>query len=189
MLYHHANKSWPHALAVATLALTACATMGCSYNSKYQPPPDGRARPVWQGDKIVMMAPEKAPKCTLERPSGPFTYRVPRDGAGHYVPRRRGYHGHHHHPVGIIVVGPHLPGPFIPLPKGKMSGDGGKYLLVVMAVGAIVAFPFIAAGLAMGHPEPEGKVAGAIDRINTFNDDAREQEAICDAIAVARGQR
>ena len=187
MLVRPANTFWLQLLGSATLALVACATTACSYTSQYQPPADGRARPVWQGDQIVMMAPEAEPKCTLERPPGQFSYNVPRDGAGHYVPRRRGHH-HHHRAVGIIIVGPHIPGPVLPgLPNSKMSGDSGKYLLVVMAVGAIVAFPFIAAGLAMGHPEPEDKVAGAIDRINSFNDDAREQEAICEAIVAAGG--
>src|SRR5262245_46849051 len=73
----------------------------------------------------------------------------------------------------VIVVGP--PPPLIVppppgIPPGGIDGDSAKYIFVAMAVAAIVAFPFIAVGLAVGHPEPDDEVITAIDRINRYND-------------------
>ena len=55
------------------------------------------------------------------------------------------------------------------------------------AVVAIVAFPFVAVGLAVGHPEPSDEVVTAIDTINRYNDDARRKEALCAATAPLEG--
>ena len=75
------------------------------------------------------------------------------------------------------------------LALGALSGGkgDGEAFAVVLAVGAIIAFPFIAMGLAMGHPEPEEEVVDAVDRINTYNDELRERYAFCEALAGSQG--
>ena len=135
-----------------------------------------------------MHAPKRLPDCTgvaAEAPPGRVQYRVPHDDDGYYQPRSRVSVGlvvvHHHH---------HPPIVFVPTGGGSVksssgSPNGGKALAVALAVGALVAFPFIALGLAMGHPEPEEEVASAMDRVNEFNDQARDREAYCAAIAGA----
>jgi len=164
---------------VVIVAAAAASMMGCSYKSEYQPPKDGRARPVWDDDKVVMVAPPELPSCVGERQPPPsFGYHVPMSG-GYWAGGRGGGHVHVHvvvigHPPPLLVPGPIIPG-------GDMDGEGAKYLLVGLAAAAIVAFPFIAMGLAMGHPEPEEEVASAIDKINRYNDLARERMAQCAA--------
>ncbi len=167
---------------VRILMLGALLCTGCSYTSEYVPPKDGRARPMWQDDKVVIVAPAELPECVSDKPPPPtYSYTAPIDGHGHYVPPSTHTHVH----VGVIVVGrppllpllPGFPAPNVP----AISGDGGKYVAVILAVGAIVAFPFIAMGLAMGHPEPEGEVAGAIDGVNQLKDRTREKMARCAA--------
>ena len=175
------------------LALSIAGAAGCSYTSDYRPPADGRARGVWEDDALVMVAPSALPRCAHSAPPRPpgYRYAVPLNGAGYYTPPR----SHGHVVVGVVVVGPpplHPPVPIVPGVGmgGAMDGEGGKYILVVMAVGAIVAFPFLAMGLALGHPEPEDEVAATVDRVNRFNDDARERLAMCAASAPpARGPR
>ncbi|MBW2458370.1 MAG: hypothetical protein JRI68_27960 [Deltaproteobacteria bacterium] len=176
------SKTGPLGPLVLALALGGAA--GCSYTSEYKPPADGRARGVWKDDGLVMVAPAELPRCAHEvppRPSG-YHYAVPLDGAGYYAPH---HHHHHHSPVvvGVVVVGP--PPLLAPVPigpgglGGSMDGESGKVMLVVMAIGAIVAFPFIAMGLALGHPEDEDEVAANVDRINEYNDEARERLSMC----------
>jgi len=163
---------------VRAIALLALLCAGCSYTSDYVPPRDGRVRPLWQGDKVVIAAPAELPECASdEQPPPSYVYVTPLDGHGHYVPPATHTHVH----VGVIIIGrppllPVLPG--VP-PVPKLSGDGGKYVAVILAVGAIVAFPFIALGLAMGHPEPEEEVAEAIDVVNELKDQSRETMARC----------
>lgn len=164
-------------LRAIVLLVLLCA--GCSYTSDYVPPRDGRARPIWQGDKVVIAAPAELPECASdEQPPPTYVYEAPLD-RGYYVPPATHTHVH----VGVVIIGrppllpvlPGVPGPTVP----NLSGDGGKYVAVILAVGAIVAFPFIAMGLAMGHPEPEEEVANAIDGVNELKDVSRERMARC----------
>jgi len=163
------------------LALTLGGAGGCSYTSEYTPPADGRARGVWKDDGLVMVAPEALPRCAHQMPPPPpgYHYAVPLDGSGYYVAPRTHTHVH----VGVVIIGPpplHPPVPIVPGSLGgSMDGESGKVMLVVMAIGAIVAFPFIAMGLALGHPEDEDEVAATVDRINEWNDEARERMAYC----------
>lgn len=169
------------------LALSIVATAGCSYTSDYVPPKDGRARAIWRDDKAVVAAPAELPDCaTKDQPPEGYRYDVPVDGSGYYYAPATTGHVH----VGVIVIGrpplifPHLPGVDVGGSSSIGSGgstSGGEYLVVVLAVGAIVAFPFIAMGLAMGHPEPEEEVAAAFDEVNAYNDQARERLARCAA--------
>ena len=59
----------------------------------------------------------------------------------------------------------------------------GAEVLAVLAVAAILTFPFVAIGLATGKPEKIEKVVSGIDKINKFNDDARRMNALCYATA------
>jgi hypothetical protein len=157
---------------------------GCSYTSDYVPPNDGRARPIWVDDAVQVAAPADLPECvTQEQPPEGYTYTVPEDQDGYYYAPGPSSHVHVH--VGVVVVG-RPPVLFVPggpglIGPGAISGEGGKYVAVALAVGAIVAFPFIALGLSLGHPEPEEEVAATIDHINTWNDQARERLERCAA--------
>jgi hypothetical protein len=169
----------------STFLLTAVLAIGCGYKSDYAPPRDGRARGIWSDDKLVVVKPAELPRCRHEVPppiAQQYAYWVPRDQDGYYVPPSSGPG------VVIIVVGP--PPPLLlpplppgPIPAGGLDGEGAKYIFVAMAVVAIVAFPFVAVGLAVGHPEPSDEVVTAIDTINRYNDDARRKEALCAATA------
>jgi hypothetical protein len=164
--------------------LTMCLA-GCSYTSDYVPPKDGRARAIWKDDKVVVAAPADLPDCAKdEQPPKGYRYDVPLDEHGYYYPPSSNTHVH----VGVIIVGRppvfFLPGSGGGIPSLGNLGGGGKgseYVFVALAVGAIVAFPFIAMGLALGHPEPEEEVAAGIDEVNAFNDKSRERFARCAA--------
>lgn len=172
---------------LVAFALLGTWATGCSYQSSYVPPQDGRARPVWTGDQIAVHAPKKLPGCKgvpANAPPPSAKYKVPHDDDGYYRPGPRVRVGvvivhHHHHPTIVHIPAAHGASSS----SSSSNTDGGEALVVVLAVGAIVAFPFIALGLAMGHPEPEDDVATAIDRVNRFNDEAREREAYCGAVA------
>jgi len=176
--------------------LLVLALAGCNYASDYRPPADGRARPLYKGDKVVMVAPSELPRCLEAGPPPPsYQYAVPRNAGGYYLPRSH----HTHVPVAVVVVAPGPPLVPVPVPVGHRhhhglasgggvdSGDAGKYMLAAMAVAALVAFPAVAIGLAMGNPEPEDEVAPAVDAVNRFNDEARERMAYCEAMAGPRG--
>jgi hypothetical protein len=172
------------ALLLLAGVLAGLSVAGCSYTSEYVPPQDGRARPIWVDDAVQVAAPADLPECvTREQPPEGYTYTVPQDQDGYYYSPGPGPSGHVHVHVGVVIIG-RPPLLFAPTPgfnPGSISGDGGKYLAVGLAVGAIIAFPFIAMGLALGHPEPEEEVAGSIDALNTWNDQARERMERCAA--------
>ncbi len=159
---------------------------GCGYTSDYVPPRDGRARAIWRDDKAVIAGPAELPNCaTREQPPDGYRHRVPQDAHGYYYAPTGSTSVH----VGLVVVGrppillPHLPSSAVPGANlgGGGGVDGGEYLFVILAVGAIVAFPFVAMGLALGHPEPEEEVAVALDQVNAYNDELRERLARCAA--------
>jgi hypothetical protein len=167
--------------------LIACLALGCGYKSDYTPPNDGRARGIWSDDKLAVVKPDELPRCRHEVPppiAQQYAYYVPRDDDGYYVPPSGGG-------VVVVIVGappplllPPAPGLVVP---GGVDGEGAKYIFVVMAVAAIAAFPFVAIGLAVGHPEPDDEVIPAIDSINRYNDEARRKAALCAATAPRAG--
>jgi hypothetical protein len=176
-------RAWAAALAVLLA--------GCGYKSEYVPPNDGRARGVWEGDKLVVTGPPTLPRCThpIEgQLRQQYAQYFERDLEGYYVPPP----SRHGPSIVIVAVVPYGPAPvplvpLLPLPPGKIDGEGAKYLLAAIAVGAIVAFPFVAIGLAAGHPEPSDDVIEAIDQVNRYNDDARRIIALCYATAPEYG--
>lgn len=167
--------------SIATLTLLVA---GCSYTSDYKPPKDGRARAIWQDDEVVIAAPADLPDCaTGKQPPKGYRYDMPSDPHGYYYAPSSSTHVH----VGVVIIGrppvifvPHGPGGGVPS-LGGGGGKGSEYVFVALAVGAIIAFPFIAMGLALGHPEPEEEVAASIDEVNAFNDKSRERLARCAA--------
>jgi hypothetical protein len=174
-------------LVVAACAATFAA-FGCNYTSDYRPPRDGRARPIYQDDTVVVATPALPFEC------GPYGPGRPVPGA-RYVPAqvvlqaasRGSYGGGGVYLSGpIFVPGPHLHGSSGSVSSGGGSGDGGKLVAVALAVAAIVAFPFIIVGLAAGNPEQEDAVASAIDSVNQYNDQLREQAAVCAELADRR---
>lgn len=183
---------------IATLAL------GCGgYTSTYVPPPDGRPRLVWQDNRPVPMisnpVPQECSAAVETLAGGGGSLEVGRRVAGghvsggYYVPGRT---------VVIVHGGPAfvpIPRPIVPLPGplpggggiGRIGGGGGGgngdlgKAAIVLVVVAIVALPFIALGLATGRPEPEDKVAAAIDQVNAQTDLARSEGSPCDELVVA----
>lgn len=168
-------------LTAGSLVLaTGCA----SYTSTYQPPADGRARPIWDDNKVVFGVDATTDECLAAAQTEPFT-------------------PHYHHEVhggGVFVVWAPVPivhhvhssGPVAPVrtPAGHAShggpggvggggGNGAKEAYVAIAVAMIVASPIIAYGLALGRPEPEEEVARAVDQINAYNDLARMPGTPC----------
>ncbi len=185
----------------------AALVMGCGgYTSTYVPPADGRPRLVWTDNQpIPMMANPMPEACAaavdgLTDGSGRVKVSGRRVAGGHvsggfYVPVRTVVvvHGG----VGIVPV----PRPIVPHFSGGGRGGGGIGHLgggggggsngdlgkaaIVLVVVAIASLPFIALGLAVGRPEPEGNVAAAIDQVNAHTDLARSEGSPCDELVVA----
>lgn len=184
---------------LATLA------MGCGgYTSSYVPPADGRPRLVWSDDKPVPMISTPMPdacSAAVESLTGgggeiKVGHRVAGGhvSGGYYVPART---------VVVVHGGPvfvPVPHPIVPHVSVSGSGGGGGIghiggggggsgdlgkAAVVLVVVAIATLPFIALGLAVGRPEPEGQVAAAIDHVNAQTDLARTEGSPCDEMIVA----
>jgi hypothetical protein len=184
-------------LPIASLA-TAAALLGCTgYSSEYVPLADGRARPVYRDDTLVMEVGGRVTAACADAIADP---RLP--GAGSGVSVRSGssvwipvYYGPR-----IVVVGGVAPSPRRAVYTGASpnltgvsgrpgggsgsSGGGGlgkldKEAIVIVAVIALVALPAITFGLALGRPEPEDQVANVIDRVNLYNDLARSPGTPC----------
>ena len=155
-------------------------------NSDYLPPQDGRARAVWDENRVVVHMPSSLPRCqhqVVEQVRRTYGSYFPRDTEGYYAPPPRRV------TTSVIIIGApvRVGGPPTPLFFASRSsasgGDAGKALLVGLAVGAMLAFPFVAVGLATGKPEKIEKVVRGIDKVNKFNDDARRMGALCYATA------
>lgn len=187
----------------------ASLVVGCGgYTSSYVPPPDGRPRLVWTDNKPVPMISNPVPaQCNEAVNSLTNTLDLGRYGGriaggrvsgGYYVPARTVVVVHAHGPAFIPVPRPIVP--IVPFHAGSGgssggigrigggggggSGDLGKAAVVVVVL-AIATLPFIALGLAVGRPEPEGEVAAAIDNVNAHTDLARSEGSPCDEMIVA----
>lgn len=177
------NRMRKQLLAVLLLAslVTGCST----YTSEYLPPQDGRARAVWDANRVVVHMPSSLPRCrhqVVAEVRQKYGRYFPSDPQGYYVPPPP------RASTSIIIIGSPVraAGPPVPLllasPAGK-GGDAGAEVLAVLAVAAILTFPFVAVGLATGKPEKIEKVVSGIDKVNKFNDDARRMNALCYATA------
>jgi hypothetical protein len=182
---------WLLPLLGCVLALSLC---GCNYSSDYQPPRDGRARPIYDDDTVVMVPPAVPFSC------GPYGPQYEVQGA-RWVPQQivlQAASGGSYGGGGVYISGPiFVPGPHVHASGAAFGsssasgggGDGGKLVAVALAVAAIVAFPIIIVGLAVGNPEQEDAVASAIDSVNQYNDQLRERAAVCAELASRRRAR
>lgn len=187
------------ALAVVLAGMMAG---GCAYESQYAPPPDGRARAVWQNDNVAVHlgAQPVTQQCLdiLRQWSADKRLRL----AAGYVPQDRPPAGQELHGDPAVFVGfwvpvyygppillppaPHLTpipphvavgGGFGSLGGGGSSGDLGK-ALAVLAVIALIVLPIVDVAVASATPEND-KSSDAIDQVNVFNDYARVGNTPC----------
>ncbi|MBK9259589.1 MAG: hypothetical protein IPM54_07085 [Polyangiaceae bacterium] len=191
-------------LAVAVL-LTGCG----NYTSDYVPPKDGRARAVWDKDRVVASLPDDANNAACSA----AIYDVQEDPT-----RYRTYYGGSTNIIiwrpWIVVTGSNRvaaspsTGPRAPATasvrggggssggsvgstgsSGGSSGGGGGgdigKAAVVLVVVAMLTLPFITLGLGLGRPEPSKEVAEEIDKVNAYNDLARLSGSPC-AVAGAK---
>lgn len=192
--------------------VAAMLTTGCgSYTSEYVPPKDGRARVVWQDDRVVASMPDRANSagCTEavnEVQSDPGVYRTYYGGSPSIIIWR---------PWVIVTstnrgstsMRPRTPASPTGISKGGGSGGGGSLgslgsgssgggggggggdigkAAVVLVVVAMLTLPFITLGLGLSRPEPEETVSREIDKVNAFNDLARLSDSPCGAAVGAQ---
>jgi hypothetical protein len=193
----------PEAVVLLSLVVS-----GCGYTSEYTPPLDGRARPVWKDNNVVMelsgggltsACANELVETTQYRRLRLADGELRLDG-GYWAPR---YYG----PT-IVVVTPGLAPP-LPLPplyvprlpvgahttivaaphaivgagavKGGGGGGGGSGgdALAKLALIALVVLPAVAIGLALANPESAGASSQAIDQVNVYNDLVRSGQSSC----------
>jgi hypothetical protein len=174
---------------------------GCGYTSQYVPPADGRARPLWSEDHLITNLADVPPTCTQaidwQLHPGARAPLVPR------APHVDAYWAPVYYGPDIVVVAPGFapipPNPILFSPSltlatavvhashgggggvghlggGGGGGGGGKdlgYVLLILAVIAVIVLPALDIGLATARPESEDNSADAIDRVNAYNDLAR----------------
>lgn len=190
-------------LGWSALLVAAALTTGCmNHTSEYVPPKDGRARAIWQEDRVVASLPAKANStdCAValnDVQADPVRYRTYYGGAPTIVVWR----------PWIVVTSTNRvsssPRPRVPASPtavkgasggsgsggsfgsggGGSSGGGGGGDLGKAAIGlvviAILALPFINLGVGLGRPEPSEQVAAEIDKVNAYNDLARLSDSPC----------
>lgn len=193
---------WSAPLVAATL------TTGCmNYRSDYVPPQDGRARAVWQEDRVVASLPPGATSgdCSTavnEVQGNPTIYRTYYGGSPTVVvwhpwvvvrssnssyrsssPSRTAANPTAVRPSGS--GGGSSDGSFSggggsssSGGSGGGSGDLGKAAVVLVVV-AIMTLPIINVALGLGRPEPSEQVAKEIDTVNAYNDLARLSDSPC----------
>lgn len=177
---------------IAAVVLAAW-TAGCGhYVPDYVPPDASRARPMWEGNRVVRRGPVQLPACPGEVP--PEAIARWRDHARGVGPGGGAWGGGG---FVFVAVGP-APSPIPPIPPHHFAGlmllsglssgneEAAAYVLAGMAVAAIVAAPGVAVALASAKPEPGQEVAREIDEINRFNDSIRARVAECMNAAMAR---
>jgi hypothetical protein len=159
--------------------------VGCHYKSDYRPPADGRARAVWQGDKLVMYAPDGDPPVCRD---GQLD-RAPDASGGSYwdpVEYDGRLEGHRRSGGSVTVVVP-----IINVHGGvshshsssggsaSNSAEGNLQAFAALAVAALAVLPIATVALALSRPEDEQDVADEIDRVNRYNDEVRHAWRRC----------
>ena len=190
--------------------VAAMLTTGCgNYTSEYVPPKDGRARAVWQEDRVVASLPAEANRagCSQavdEVQADPGRYRTYYGGSPSIIIWR---------PWVVVTstnrgstsMRPRVPASPRGISKGGSSGGGlgslgsgsssggsgggggdlGKAAVVLVVV-AMLTLPFITLGLGLGRPEPSEQVAQEIDKVNAYNDLSRLSDSPCGAAVGAQ---
>lgn len=189
---------WSAPLVVAML------TTGCgNYTSEYVPPKDGRARAVWQEDRVVASLPDNAngvgcSTAVQEVQADPKVYRTYYGGSPTIVVWRPWIVVTSTNTVATRSRMPASPraissggssggsgGGLGSIGSGSSGGGGGGgggdlgKAAVVLVVVAMLTLPFITLGLGLGRPEPSGEVAQEIDKVNAYNDLARLSGTPC----------
>jgi hypothetical protein len=179
----------------------------CGYTSEYAPPADGRVRPVWRENRVVVEPSGAAPSAECLRAAleltGTDIVRQPREygvvrrePGGYWTPRFYGA------PIVIVAAGlaPIMPRPPIflpvlapalvrpgvgfigsgPVPGLRLGsgGDSGK-ALAFLAIIALVVLPIVDIAVAAAPAESVGATAQAIDQVNALNDLMRSPENPC----------
>ena len=185
--------------APALFAAMATIFCGCGYTSTYVPPDGWRARPLYNGNEVVMVGSTELPECATddeeEYGEEGLPPRMMLDDDGYWVPAPRVHvvfwgPVFHPHPFFFHPPGPHnlLLGALFKGSGGVSSGGNGKGAGMVFAFAAavaVVASSGVAIGLAADPPEDDD-VAEGIDQVNRHNDLVRERIAECIRLAEAR---
>jgi len=186
--------------APALFAAIATVFCGCGYTSTYVPPDGWRARPLYNGNEVVMVGSTELPECATEDAEEYGDEELPPrmmlDDDGYWVPAPRVhvvFWGPVFHPQPFIFhpPGPHnlLLGSLFKGSGGVSSGGNGKgagMVLAFAAAVAVVASSGVAIGLAADPPEDDEDVAEGIDQVNRHNDLVRERIAECMRLAEDR---
>lgn len=183
--------------------VAAALTTGCmNHTSEYVPPKDGRARAIWQEDRVVASLPAKANStdCAValnDVQADPVRYRTYYGGSPsvviwrpwivvtstNRVARGSGVRTPAN-PTAVKGVGGGSSGSSLGSGGGGSSGGGsgggdlGKAAVALVVI-AILALPFINLGVGLGRPEPSQQVATEIDKVNAYNDLARLSDSPC----------
>jgi uncharacterized membrane protein YgcG len=195
--------------------VAAMLTTGCgNYTSDYVPPKDGRARALWQEDRVVASLPDAAngascAEAVSDVQSVPTRYRTYYGGSPSVVIWRPWIVVTSSNNAGSSVR-PHVPASPTAIShsggggglghvgsgssgggsSGGSSGGGGGgdigKAAVVLVVVALLTLPIITLGLGLGRPEPSEQVAQEIDKVNAYNDLARLSDSPCGAFAGAQ---
>ncbi len=191
--------------------VAAILTTGCgNYRSDYIPPQDGRARAVWQEDRVVASLPAGAQgDCSVavgQVQDNPTMYRTYYGGSPTIVVWQ---------PWVVVRSSNSSYRPSSSAPRtaanptavrpggGSGSGSGGSFgsggssgssgggssggggdlgkAAVVLVVVAIMTLPIINVALGLGRPEPSKQVAQEIDAVNAYNDLSRLEGSPCSA--------
>ncbi len=191
--------------------VAAILTTGCgNYRSDYVPPQDGRARAVWQEDRVVASLPAGAQgdcsSAVNDVQGNPTMYRtyyggsptivvwqpwvVVRSSNSSYRPSSSGPRTAAN-PTAVRPSGGSGGGSGGSFGSGGSSGSSGGgssggggdmgKAAVVLVVVAIMTLPIINVALGLGRPEPSKEVAREIDAVNAYNDLSRLADSPCSA--------
>jgi hypothetical protein len=163
----------------AVAAVVCCAVAACGYTSQYRPPLDGRARAVWDKNKVRAIIGEPTSKAcdaaVNQAIDEPAAAEVARNAS--YVPPPP--------PPGVIVYAPLLwyvpfavPAPPTVVPASVGDANLWKGAIAALAI-ALVVLPIVDVALAASDPEDGGVSSLSIDTVNAYNDLARTEGSPC----------
>ena len=193
-------------LHVPAVAVAIGLLSGCSYTSRYVPPPDGRARAVWEENHVAMdvagQLPRECRAAVRQVASGSRPLVVERGAeeaaAGAYWAPR--YFGP---PIMVVTPGfaPHLMlrplfAPRIHFSRGLRhgigargpagplvnTGGGGNDLgkaAAVLAVVALIVLPVVDVALALSNPENVKASQWGMSQVAAYNDLSRQPGSPC----------
>ncbi|MCS6914427.1 MAG: hypothetical protein RMK29_01010 [Myxococcales bacterium] len=172
--------------------------VGCGYTSEYVPPQDGRARPVWRDNNVILAPPPGVSAACWQAVldlTRTNVVRQPRELGTVRRHRERFWTPRYYGPPIVVItpgVAPLLPRPplFVPLlpppilrpglglaaplaMPGLHLSSGGQdpgRALVVLAALALLVLPAVDVALAVAPAESPTRSSQAIDQTNALND-------------------